>query len=82
MTCIGIVIAAALMSGIGLTSTMAQAQFSEPAAFQAQYPNRDVLNGGRLNSAGSVPPGQYEGAGNAYAAQGYPLHSRRHRRYR
>jgi hypothetical protein len=82
-----IAIAAAMMSAATLTSTMAQAQFSEPAAFQAANPNRDVLNGGQLTPAGRAALGQpqYEGASGAYASQNYPasgapvVRSRRHR---
>jgi hypothetical protein len=74
MTRIGIAVAAAMMSAAALTATSAQAQFSEPAAYQAAHPDRDVLNGGQLTPAGraahGLPP--YEGANAAYAAQGYP----------
>ncbi len=38
--------AAALLSLV--TTTTAFAQFSEPSLFQAQHPDRDVLNGGVL----------------------------------
>jgi hypothetical protein len=69
---INVVIAAALMSGVGLTSTLALAQASEPAAFQAQFPNRDVLNGGALTPAGRLGLERYDGASSAYAAQGIP----------
>ena len=43
-------VAAALLS----TITAASASAQEPAAFQAQYPNRDVLNGGALTPAGRM----------------------------
>jgi hypothetical protein len=89
MTRIGIVIASAAMAAAALTSTMAQAQFSEPAAFLAQNPNRDVLNGGQLTPAGRAALGQppYEGLNAVYGAQAYaptgapvvrPRHRRRH----
>ncbi len=87
MTRIAIVIASAIVSAAALTPTLAQAQFSEPAVFAAQNPNRDVLNGGRLTPAGRAALGQppYEGPA-AYGAEAYApvqapvVHSRRHRR--
>jgi hypothetical protein len=45
-----IVAAAALLSTIVATKVYAQS-FSEPAAFAAQHPDRDVLNGGALTPA-------------------------------
>jgi hypothetical protein len=81
MTRVAIVIASALVSAAALAPTFVQAQVSEPAAFQAQNPNRDVLNGGQLTPAGRAALGQplYEGA---YAAQAYApvVRSHRHRR--
>jgi hypothetical protein len=50
-------IAAALMSMAAVTSASAQLPLwanSDPAAFQAQYPDRDVLNGGALTPAGRM----------------------------
>ena len=51
-------IAAVLLSTIAMTSANAQQLptwgSQEPAAFQAQYPNRDVLNGGALTPAGRM----------------------------
>jgi hypothetical protein len=35
-------------------ATSASAQFSEPGAFQALHPDRDVLNGGELTPAGRM----------------------------
>lgn len=89
MTRIGIVIASAVVAAAALTSPSVQAQVSEPAAFQAQNPNRDVLNGGQLTPAGRAALGQspYDGARGTYAAQAYapaeaPIApSRRHRRH-
>jgi hypothetical protein len=52
-------VAAALISTISATSALAQAAISEPAAFQAMYPNRDVLNGGAL--IGSAASNAYAG---------------------
>jgi hypothetical protein len=43
-------IAAAILATVPALSALAQ----EPAAFQAQYPNRDVLNGGALTPAGRL----------------------------
>ncbi|MBR1227475.1 MULTISPECIES: hypothetical protein [unclassified Bradyrhizobium] len=43
-------VAAALMSIVLATSTLAQ----EPAAYAAQNPDRDVLNGGVLTPAGRL----------------------------
>ena len=86
MTRIGLVIASAVMTVAALTSTLAQAQLSEPAAFQAQNPNRDVLNGGQLTPAGRAALGQLPYEGNAvYGAQAYapseaPVVRPRHRR--
>ena len=82
-----IAVAAALLAA-ALTSTMAQAQFSEPAAYQAAHPDRDVLNGGQLTPAGRAALGHQTMPRDAYASQAYPspmppvarsLH-RRHRR--
>ena len=85
MTRINFVIAVAMMAAAGLTSTLAQAQFSEPGAYQAANPDRDVLNGGQLTPYGREIRGQqYEGANAAFAPQGRlpsgapAAHSRRH----
>jgi hypothetical protein len=47
---IHVAIALALLSTI--PSTQVLAQFSEPAAFASQHPDRDVLNGGELTPEG------------------------------
>ncbi len=47
-------LAAALISTISATSALAQAALSEPAAFEAAHPDRDVLNGGALTPAGRL----------------------------
>lgn len=85
MTRMNVVIAAAMISAAGLTSTLAQAQaaISEPGAYQAANPDRDVLNGGQLTPWGREIRGeQYSGASGAFASQGVPagvvVHSRRH----
>ncbi len=85
MTRMNLVIAAAMISAAGLTSTLAQTQaaISEPGAYQAANPDRDVLNGGQLTPWGREIRGeQYSGASGAFASQGVPagvvVHSRRH----
>lgn len=84
MTRTKISIATALLSVAALMPSMAQAQFSEPAAFQAAHPDRDVLNGGQLTPAGraarggSVAPSD---AYSAYPAAGMPVVRPRHRRH-
>jgi hypothetical protein len=88
MTRMNFVIAAALMSTASFTAPVAQAQFSEPAAYQAAHPDRDVLNGGQLTPAARAGLGQAQGPRDAYASQGVPagaapvVHSRRHRQRR
>ena len=85
MTRTNIAVAAALLSAAALMPTMAQAQFSEPAAYQAAHPDRDVLNGGQLTPAAR---GQQAAPVDAYASQTYPSAAapvvrsghRRHRR--
>ena len=70
MTRMNIAVAAALLSAAALTPTLAQAQFSEPAAYQAAHPDRDVLNGGQLTPAGHAARGEAVAPREAYAA--YP----------
>ena len=83
MTRMNLVIAAAMLSAAGLASTLAQAQaqaaISEPGAYQAANPDRDVLNGGQLTPWGREVRGeQYSGASAAYASVPVPtVHSRR-----
>ena len=50
MTGPGTLVATALISAILISSALAQ----EPAAFAAQNPDRDVLNGGALTPAGRL----------------------------
>lgn len=64
--------AAAALLMVTLTPTMAQAQFSEPAAYQAAHPDRDVLNGGQLTPAARAALGRQGTPSDAYAAQAYP----------
>jgi hypothetical protein len=76
--------AALVISGIGATS--ASAQFSEPAAYEAMHPDRDVLNGGALTPAARMglerPGGVAPIDANAYQPpdQAIPAHRRHHRR--
>jgi len=79
MTLSKTLIAAALVSMTVVTSASAQLPpwaETNPDAFQAQYPDRDVLNGGALTPAGrmglELPGGAAPvfGANNAYAATG------------
>jgi hypothetical protein len=79
MTLFKTLIAAALVSMTTIASASAQLPpwaASNPASFQAQYPDRDVLNGGALTPAGrmglELPGGAAPafGANNAYAAAG------------
>jgi len=58
MTRTKIAITAALMSAAALMPTMAEAQFSEPAAYQAAHSDRGVLNGGQLTPAARGALGQ------------------------
>jgi hypothetical protein len=79
MTGLKTLVAAALLSMTAVTSASAQLPAwanSNPDAFQAQYPDRDVLNGGALTPAGrmglELPGGAAPvfGGNNAYAARG------------
>jgi hypothetical protein len=60
------------------TITQVHAQFCDPAAFQAQYPNRDVLNGGALTQEGAAvaglanPRGVYAGPADTYNSNRQP----------
>jgi hypothetical protein len=77
-----IAVAAALFSAVALMPTWAEAQLSEPAAFQAAHPDRDVLNGGQLTPAGRAALGQPGEPANAYAAQLYAPAGAVHPRHR
>ncbi len=80
----GLRIAAAVALLSTITATGALAQFSEPAAFEAQHPDRDVLNGGALTPAARGAAGfnslaradDLEGSAISPSARGI------HRRYR
>jgi hypothetical protein len=56
MTRLEAVAAAAVLSGIVLTPIVARS--NEPAALHAQYPDRDVLNGGALTPWGAAQAGR------------------------
>ena len=64
--------AAAALLAVALTPTLALAQFSEPAAYQAAHPDRDVLNGGQLTPAARAALGQQGMPADAYASQAHP----------
>lgn len=84
MTRTKIAVAAALLSAAALMPTMAQAQFSEPAAYQAAHPDRDVLNGGQLTPAARQARGETVAPSEAYAADPSsvtPVVRPRHRRH-
>ena len=58
----------AVVSAVSIaTVTSAFAQFSEPAAYEAQHPDRDVLNGGA-----PTPEAQMRAGGAFGAASSYP----------
>lgn len=79
---------AALLSMIAVSSANAQLPTwgsSNPPAFEAQYPNRDVLNGGALTPAGRMGLELPGGAAPVYTARAYTgLGSAKpsHQRYR
>src|SRR6202140_3235771 len=76
MTLFKTLIAAALVSMTAVTSASAQLPDwanTNPDAFQAQYPNRDVLNGGALTPAGRMGLELPGGAAPAFAGRNaYP----------
>lgn len=87
MTGLKVIAAAALLSTISATAAFAD----DPDAFQAQYPDRDILNGGALTPAaraGLVGPfgaatttranGPYAGPENAGPALQPQRHRHRH----
>ncbi|CCE07526.1 conserved exported hypothetical protein [Bradyrhizobium sp. STM 3843] len=68
--------AALALSTVVAAATPASAQGwfwgqQEPAAFQAMYPNRDVLNGGELTPAGRMGLVRAYGAAPVYPYAGY-----------
>ncbi|WP_298883024.1 hypothetical protein [uncultured Bradyrhizobium sp.] len=83
MTRTRLAVAVALLSAASLMPTLAQAQFSEPAAYQAANPDRDVLNGGQLTPAGRAARGEpvvSSDTNAAYPSAVAPVGRSRHRR--
>jgi len=81
MTGLKTLVTAALISTIPATGALAFDTLSEPATFQAMYPNRDSLNGGELTPAGRMALEQAGGASaanKAYAAVGNAGRGKRH----
>ena len=87
MTALKALAAAALLSTISATAALAD----DPDAFQAQYPDRDILNGGALTPAAraglvapfgaagaSTPNGPYAGPNGAGPALPIRHHGHRH----
>jgi hypothetical protein len=71
MTVFKILIAAALVSMTAVSSASAQLPSwaeTNPDSFQAQYPDRDVLNGGRLTPAGRMGLERAGGAAPVFGA--------------
>ena len=83
MTTLKIAAALALLSTISPTQVLAQ--FSEPAAFASQHPDRDVLNNGALTpearAAAGLERGSYSAVGSTGSPPGHGTHGRlpRHR---
>jgi hypothetical protein len=78
---------AALALAASATSALAQPAISELGAFEAQYPNRDPLNGGALTPAGRLGLELPDGAApvdDSYAAigAGSPSRAQRHPSHR
>jgi hypothetical protein len=74
-------VAAMLLSAAMASSANAQLPVwaqSEPAAFQAQYPDRDVLNGGALTPAGRMGLELPGGAAPVFRAGNATIHAPRH----
>ena len=71
MTTLKTIIAAALISTLPMAG--AYAQLSEPAAYQAQHPDRDVLNGGQLTPAARAGLERPFGAAGASANDAYGM---------
>jgi hypothetical protein len=74
---------AALALAVSVTSAIAQPAISELGAVEAEYPNRDPLNGGALTPAGRLGLELPDGAAqvdDSYAAigAGSPLRAQRH----
>ena|SRR5437588_12567531 len=74
MTSLNVLSALAVLSVLFTTPVFAQAAISEPGAFEAMFPNRDVLNGGSLTPAGRM------GLELAYGAAGVSTGNNAHAR--
>ncbi|MCA6122283.1 hypothetical protein J6500_10340 [Bradyrhizobium sp. WSM 1704] len=75
---------AAALSAFAATAASAQAAISEPAAYQALYPYRDVLNGGAPTRAAALvlqPPAVLQAIQQREAGIGIPAELPRHRRH-
>ena len=70
---INIFIAAAVISTVSVTSTLAYAQFSKPAAFEGQHPDRDALNGAQLTPTGRAALEAKGGARGAFDVTTGPI---------
>jgi hypothetical protein len=90
MTTFKILIGAALVSLATITAASAQLPswaISNPDLYEAQYPNRDILNDGALTPAGRMGlefahgAAPVFGAGHAYAATGRAMTPHRAPRY-
>jgi hypothetical protein len=80
------IVTAAAAVVLSLATTAAFAQFSEPAAYAAQHPDRDVLNGGALTPAGRAAldrsnPGAWPDAHAAAPVAAERPRRARHRRH-
>ncbi|MGY4473071.1 hypothetical protein [Bradyrhizobium sp. USDA 3364] len=75
---------AAALSAVTVTAASAQAAISEPAAYQALYPYRDVLNNGAPTPAAKLvlePPAVLQALQAQESGIGV-VHGPRHRAYR
>jgi hypothetical protein len=83
MTASKSLIAAALLLIVPLTPIFAET-FSEPAAFEARHPDRDVLNGGAFTPAAGTARGLeslrgfYNGVSSSEPRSAHQGRSRRH----
>lgn len=68
MTGLKTLVAAALLSTLPAASALAQAALVDPDAYEAEYPNRDLLNGGQLTPAGRMGLELTDGAAAVHAA--------------
>ena len=79
MTSLKTIAAAALLSALAATPVFAQAAIGEPGAFAFYHPDRDVLNGARLQQAAPSSPYQaYAAAPGAVLTLKAPHHRAHH----